>query len=98
MHQNPCPTSASSPPIFTANSINSLIQLLPLPLPYNPTPLPLTHQPPQIITQPPFTFLQNIKNHIKPPHIITQDPIDDGFALDMTMPASTNTVLHTLPI
>ncbi|WP_392390843.1 dihydroxy-acid dehydratase domain-containing protein, partial [Staphylococcus hominis] len=54
IQQNPSPTSPSSTPIFTPNSINSLIQLLPLPLPYNPTPLALTHQRRKIITQAAF--------------------------------------------
>ncbi|WP_392391738.1 dihydroxy-acid dehydratase domain-containing protein, partial [Staphylococcus capitis] len=98
IHQNPSPTSPSSPPIFTPNSINSFIHLLPLPLPYNPTALPVTHQPPQIIPQPPFPLLHNIKNHIKPTHILTPHPIHDPFPLHIPIPPSTNTLFHTLPI
>ena len=39
-----------------------------------------------------------IKKDIKPRDIITNEAIDNAFALDMAMGGSTNTVLHTLAI
>ena len=39
-----------------------------------------------------------IEKDIRPRDIVTQETIDDAFALDMAMGGSTNTVLHTLAI
>ena len=36
-----------------------------------------------------------IERDIKPRDIVTEEAIDDAFALDMAMGGSTNTVLHT---
>ncbi|GAE45767.1 dihydroxy-acid dehydratase [Mesobacillus boroniphilus JCM 21738] len=43
-------------------------------------------------------LVEMVKKDIKPRDIITQETIDDAFALDMAMGGSTNTVLHTLAI
>jgi dihydroxy-acid dehydratase len=42
--------------------------------------------------------VEMVKKDIKPRDIITEETIDDAFALDMAMGGSTNTVLHTLAI
>ena len=39
-----------------------------------------------------------IERDIKPRDIVTEEAIDDAFALDMAMGGSTNTVLHTLAL
>lgn len=39
-----------------------------------------------------------MERDIKPRDIVTEEAIDDAFALDMAMGGSTNTVLHTLAI
>ena len=98
MEQNACPTCGSCAGMFTANSMNCLMEVLGLALPYNGTALAVSDQRREMIRQAAFRLVENIKNDIKPRDIITQDAIDDAFALDMAMGGSTNTVLHTLAI
>ena len=98
MEQNACPTCGSCAGMFTANSMNCLMEVLGLALPYNGTALAVSDQRREMIRQAAFRLVENIKHDIKPRDIITQDAIDDAFALDMAMGGSTNTVLHTLAI
>ena len=98
MEQNACPTCGSCAGMFTANSMNCLMEVLGLALPYNGTALAVSDQRREMIRQAAFRLVENIKNDIKPRDIVTKEAIDDAFALDMAMGGSTNTVLHTLAI
>ena len=94
MEQNACPTCGSCAGMFTANSMNCLMEVLGLALPYNGTALAVSDQRREMIRQAAFRLVDNIKNDIKPRDIVTREAIDDAFALDMAMGGSTNTVLH----
>ncbi|PJG35908.1 dihydroxy-acid dehydratase, partial [Enterobacter hormaechei] len=98
MEQNACPTCGSCAGMFTANSMNCLMEVLGLALPYNGTALAVSDQRREMIRQAAFKLVENIKNDLKPRDIVTREAIDDAFALDMAMGGSTNTVLHTLAI
>lgn len=98
MEQNACPTCGSCSGMFTANSMNCLMEVLGLALPYNGTALAVSEQRREMIREAAFKLVDNIKNDIKPRDIVTKEAIDDAFALDMAMGGSTNTVLHTLAI
>ncbi|MDT3895025.1 dihydroxy-acid dehydratase [Staphylococcus arlettae] len=98
MEQNACPTCGSCSGMFTANSMNCLMEALGLALPYNGTALAVSDQRREMIREAAFKLVDNIKNDIKPRDIVTKEAIDDAFALDMAMGGSTNTVLHTLAI
>lgn len=98
MEQNACPTCGSCSGMFTANSMNCLMEILGLALPYNGTALAVSDQRREMIRQAAFRLVDNIKKDIKPRDIVTKEAIDDAFVLDMTMGGSTNTVLHTLAI
>ena len=98
MEQNACPTCSSCSGMFTANSMNCLMEILGLALPYNGTALAVSDQRREMIRQAAFRLVDNIKKDIKPRDIVTKEAIDDAFALDMAMGGSTNTVLHTLAI
>jgi len=98
MEQNACPTCGSCSGMFTANSMNCLMEVLGLALPYNGTALAVSDQRREMIREAAFKLVDNIKNDIKPRDIVTKEAIDDAFALDMAMGGSTNTVLHTLAI
>lgn len=98
MEQNACPTCGSCSGMFTANSMNCLMEVLGLALPYNGTALAVSEQRREMIREAAFKLVDNIKNDLKPRDIITEEAIDDAFALDMAMGGSTNTVLHTLAI
>ncbi|EGQ3690482.1 dihydroxy-acid dehydratase [Staphylococcus pseudintermedius] len=98
MEQNACPTCGSCSGMFTANSMNCLMEVLGLALPYNGTALAVSEQRREMIRAAAKQLVENVKNDLKPRDIVTKEAIDDAFALDMAMGGSTNTVLHTLAI
>lgn len=93
-----CPTCGSCSGMFTANSMNSLMEMLGLALPENGTILATSPERHRLIKDAAKYLMQLIEKDIKPRDIVTKDAIDDAFALDMAMGGSTNTVLHTLAI
>ena len=93
-----CPSCGSCSGMFTANSMNCLMEALGLALPFNGSALATTPEREalaQIAAKQIFTL---IEKDIKPRDIVTAEAIDDAFALDMAMGGSTNTVLHTLAL
>ncbi|HAR5836144.1 TPA: dihydroxy-acid dehydratase [Staphylococcus pseudintermedius] len=98
MEQNACPTCGSCSGMFTANSMNCLMEVLGLALPYNGTALAVSDQRREMIRAAAKQLVENVRNDLKPRDIVTKEAIDDAFALDMAMGGSTNTVLHTLAI
>lgn len=93
-----CPTCGSCAGMFTANSMNCLMEVLGLAIPGNGTTLAVSDERRELIRQSAFHLMHLVKNDIKPRDIVTKEAIDDAFALDMAMGGSTNTVLHTLAI
>ncbi|WP_210134688.1 dihydroxy-acid dehydratase, partial [Staphylococcus sp. GDX8P105P-2] len=81
-----------------ANSMNCLMEVLGLALPYNGTAIAVGEERRELIREAAFKLMDLVKKDIKPKDIITKDAIDDAFALDMAMGGSTNTVLHTLAL
>ncbi|MEK5529870.1 dihydroxy-acid dehydratase [Viridibacillus sp. FSL H7-0596] len=98
IEDNACPTCGSCSGMFTANSMNSLMEMLGMALPGNGTILATSDARHQLIKEAAKHLVQMIKDDLKPRDIITKETIDDAFALDMAMGGSTNTVLHTLAI
>lgn len=98
MEQNACPTCGSCAGMFTANSMNCLMEILGLALPGNGTILAVSDERKELVRQSAFHLMDLVKKGIKPRDIVTKEAIDDAFALDMAMGGSTNTVLHTLAI
>ncbi|MBF9297876.1 dihydroxy-acid dehydratase [Mammaliicoccus sciuri] len=98
MEKNACPTCGSCAGMFTANSMNCLMEVLGLALPYNGTAIAVGEERRELIREAAFKLMVLVKKDIKPKDIITKDAIDDAFALDMAMGGSTNTVLHTLAL
>lgn len=98
MEANACPTCGSCAGMFTANSMNCLMEILGMAVPFNGTALAVSDERRELVRQSAFHLMDLVKNNIKPRDIITKDAIDDAFALDMAMGGSTNTVLHTLAL
>lgn len=98
MEANACPTCGSCAGMFTANSMNCLLEVLGMALPYNGTALAIGDYRRQLIREAAAKLMDLVKQDIKPLDIITEAAIDDAFALDMAMGGSTNTVLHTLAL
>ena len=93
-----CPSCGSCSGLFTANSMNCLMEALGLALPYNGSALAETEERTALAKTAASQILTLIEKNITPRRIVTADAIDDAFALDMAMGGSTNTVLHTLAI
>lgn len=98
MEENACPTCGSCAGMFTANSMNCLLEVLGLALPGNGTVLAVSEERRDLVRQTAKHLMELVKKDIKPRDIVTKEAIDDAFALDMAMGGSTNTVLHTLAI
>lgn len=98
IEMNACPTCGSCSGMFTANSMNCLMEILGVTLPGNGTIVATSEKRKELIREAAHHLIRMIKEDIKPRDIITKEAIDDAFALDMAMGGSTNTVLHTLAI
>jgi dihydroxy-acid dehydratase len=93
-----CPSCGSCSGMFTANSMNCLMEVLGLALPFNGSALAKTPEREALAKQAAAQIMTLIERDIKPRDIVTADAIDDAFALDMAMGGSSNTVLHTLAL
>jgi len=95
---NACPTCGSCSGMFTANSMNCLMEMLGLALPGNGTIVATSEERVKLVKEAAKHLVRMVKENVKPRDIVTKEAIDDAFALDMAMGGSTNTVLHTLAI
>ncbi|TQS75058.1 dihydroxy-acid dehydratase [Ornithinibacillus gellani] len=98
IENNACPTCGSCSGMFTANSMNCLMEMLGVALPGNGSIVATSEKRKELIKEAAKHLVRMIEEDVKPRDIITKDAIDDAFALDMAMGGSTNTVLHTLAI
>ncbi len=93
-----CPGCGSCSGLFTANSMNSISEVLGLALPGNGSILADTPEREELARQAGAQIMKLLEWDLKPRDIVTQEVIDNAFALDMAMGGSTNTVLHTIAI
>ena len=98
IEDNACPTCGSCSGMFTANSMNCLLEVLGMGLPFNGTALAKTPEREALAKRAGTLILDLVEKNITPRQIVTPEAMDDAFALDMAMGGSTNTVLHTLAI
>ena len=96
LEKNGCPTCGSCSGMFTANSMNCLMEALGLALPGNGTILAVDPARLDLVRKTGKAIMDLVKNNLKPRDIVNQKTILNAFALDMAMGGSTNTVLHTL--
>jgi dihydroxy-acid dehydratase len=93
-----CPSCGSCSGMFTANSMNCLMEALGLALPFNGSALARTPEREDLARRAARLILELVEKQITPRMIVTAEALDDAFALDMAMGGSTNTVLHALAI
>ncbi|GMA65330.1 hypothetical protein GCM10025859_57700 [Alicyclobacillus fastidiosus] len=98
LEQAACPTCGSCSGMFTANSMNCIMEMLGVALPGNGTILATSSERHDLIRQAAHHLVRMIQEDVRPRDIITKEAIDDAFALDMAMGGSTNTVLHLMAI
>ncbi|MFP4140636.1 MAG: dihydroxy-acid dehydratase [Phycisphaerae bacterium] len=103
---NTCPTCGSCSGMFTANSMNCLSEAIGMALPGNGTVLATSPQRVALFDRASRRIVEMTKEWIDdgckktykllPRRILTKKAFENGFALDMAMGGSTNTVLHML--
>jgi dihydroxy-acid dehydratase len=91
-----CPSCGSCAGLFTANSMNCLLEALGLALPYNGTALAKSAERNALAEKAGKQILKLVRQNLCPRDLVTPDAVEDAFALDLAMGGSTNTVLHTL--
>jgi len=100
---NACPSGGSCSGMFTANSMNTLMEAMGIALPGNGTILALTPERENLYRESARRICEIAKDdqlsqQFKLKNIINERAIQNAFAVDMAMGGSTNTVLHMLAI
>ncbi|MBI4337660.1 MAG: dihydroxy-acid dehydratase [Chloroflexi bacterium] len=98
LEEKACPTCGSCSGMFTANSMNCLMEALGMALPWNGTAPAISEQRKELLWEAGRRIVRLVEEQLTPRKIIDIKTIDNAFALDMGMGGSTNTVLHTLAI
>ncbi len=93
-----CPTCGSCAGMFTANSMNCLLEAIGLALPGNGTIPAVDPRRQELAKTAARQIFELLKRDIKPRDLVTKASLDNAFALDMAMGGSTNTVLHGFAI
>lgn len=91
---NACPTCGSCSGMFTANSLNCLLEALGMALPGNGT-LPMVYSGRLALAKRTGAAVMNLlEKGIRPSDIMTEAAFKNAETVDMAIGASTNTVLH----
>ena len=93
-----CPGCGSCSGLFTANSMNSICEALGIALPGNGTILATDPRREELARQAARQIMYLWEQDIRPRDIITEQALDNAFALDMAMGGSTNTILHLMAL
>jgi dihydroxy-acid dehydratase len=96
LEQFGCPACGSCAGMFTANSMNCIMEALGLALPGNGSILAEDPRRHELARQAAARVVSLVAENLTPRQILTREAFDDAFALDMAMGGSTNTVLHLL--
>lgn len=98
LEEHACPSCGSCAGLFTANTMNCICEALGLALPGNGTILAASPERVELLRRAGRQIVRLVTADLKPRDIVTEQAIDNAFALDMALGGSTNTVLHTLAI
>ena len=105
IEMNACPTCGSCSGMFTANSMNCLVEALGLALPGNGTIVATHKNRTALFEEGVKILLENVDRYYRfgddsvlPLSIATKDAFENAMTLDIAMGGSTNTVLHLLAI
>ena len=101
---NACPSGGSCSGMFTANSMNTLMEAMGIALPGNGTILALTPQRTELYKKAARRICEIAKmkaverEKYRMKNILNENAVRNAFAVDMAMGGSSNTVLHMLAI
>jgi dihydroxy-acid dehydratase len=93
-----CPTCGSCAGMFTANSMNCLMEALGMALPGNGSVLAVDPRRQELARQAGNKIVELVQDNITTSRILTRAAFMNAMTLDMAMGGSTNTVLHVLAI
>lgn len=93
-----CPTCGSCSGMFTANSMNCVVEALGLALPGNGTIPAVFSERIRLARKAGERIIYLLKNDIKPSDILTKEAFKNSLTVDMALSCSTNTLLHVLAI
>lgn len=93
-----CPTCGSCAGMFTANSMNCLLEALGLALPRNGTILAVDPKRKELAIYAAKQILNLVQDDLKPSEILNYNSFKNAFTLDLAMGGSTNTILHTFAV
>jgi len=104
MECNACPSGGSCSGMFTANSMNTLMEAMGIALPGNGTILALTPERTELYKKAARRICEIAKSEAserekyRMKNILNENAVRNAFAVDMAMGGSSNTVLHMLAI
>ena len=98
IEKNGCPTCGSCSGMFTANSMNCLMEAIGIALPGNGSILAVDEKRINLVEEAGARVLEMVEKDITPRDLITKESMKNAFALDVAMGGSTNTILHALAI
>jgi len=102
MECNACPSGGSCSGMFTANSMNTLMEAMGIALPGNGTILALTKEREELFRTAARRVCEMAKmedsSQFNLRNILNENAVRNAFAVDMAMGGSSNTVLHMLAI
>lgn len=102
MECNACPSGGSCSGMFTANSMNTLMEAMGIALPGNGTILALTPEREELYRKAARRICEIAKSEnpekFNIRNILNEKAVNNAFAVDMAMGGSSNTILHMLAI
>jgi dihydroxy-acid dehydratase len=98
IEDNACPGCGSCAGMFTANSMNCLVEVLGMGLFYNGTALAVSAQRLRLAKEAGMTVMKALSAGIEPRDVMGQSAFINALTLDMALGCSTNTVLHLAAI
>ena len=94
VERNSCPTCGSCAGMFTANTMNCVIEALGMALPGNGTVPAVYSERDRLAKEAGRSIMMLVERDIRPRDIVTPSAIDNALAVDMALGGSTNTCLH----
>lgn len=94
MERSVCPTCGSCAGMFTANTMNCVMEALGLALPGNGTIPAVYSDRVRLAKEAGRAIMLLIEKNIRPRDIVTKEAVDNALAVDVALGGSTNTCLH----
>jgi len=93
-----CPGAGSCSGMFTANTMNCLTEAMGMGLPGNGTIPAVATRRRQLAEEAGQQVMKLLADNVRPRDIMTEDAIQNAFAVDVALGGSTNSVLHMMAI